>query len=266
MTLRNVKQKDLAFQSTHPVWDATSPRRRARGRCWHFNPRIPYGMRPLLVSGVDTVTSFQSTHPVWDATWARPWTRCPRSISIHASRMGCDVLVLLLGDALPISIHASRMGCDTLRGRQYVHSTNFNPRIPYGMRPNNASDSESSSDFNPRIPYGMRLRPCPGTRPAHAHTDFNPRIPYGMRRGSSALDGLAVLISIHASRMGCDFLVGSVAAAEAISIHASRMGCDEGRVVYLVDDVFQSTHPVWDATARMDIAFHNMEIIARSSS
>ena len=29
---------------------------------------------------------------------------------------------------------------------------------------------------------------------------------------------------------------------------------------------FQSTHPVWDATARMDIAFHNMEIIARSSS
>ena len=30
--------------------------------------------------------------------------------------------------------------------------------------------------------------------------------------------------------------------------------------------VFQSTHPVWDATARMDIAFHNMEIIARSSS
>ena len=153
MTLRNVKQKDLAFQSTHPVWDATSPRRRARGRCWHFNPRIPYGMRPLLVSGVDTVTSFQSTHPVWDATWARPWTRCPRSISIHASRMGCDVLVLLLGDALPISIHASRMGCD-----------------PPSMR---------------RIRAGNR---------------------------------------------------------------------------------FQSTHPVWDATARMDIAFHNMEIIARSSS
>ena len=234
------------FQSTHPVWDATSPRRRARGRCWHFNPRIPYGMRPLLVSGVDTVTSFQSTHPVWDATWARPWTRCPRSISIHASRMGCDVLVLLLGDALPISIHASRMGCDTLRGRQYVHSTNFNPRIPYGMRPNNASDSESSSDFNPRIPYGMRQlgmvdgrrqRLFQSTHPVWDATffnkghvsyakNFNPRIPYGMRPGRDGRGRFDRDFNPripYGMRPNCSRKPNH---GRSISIHASRMGCD----------------------------------------
>ncbi|EDN82191.1 hypothetical protein BIFADO_02319 [Bifidobacterium adolescentis L2-32] len=37
----------IVFQSTHPVWDATSP-----------------------FSGCPTAASFQSTHPVWDETTA----------------------------------------------------------------------------------------------------------------------------------------------------------------------------------------------------
>ena len=61
----------------------------------NFNPRIPYGMR--LVSRIYIIKQdlFQSTHPVWDAT------RSPRVgvhlafISIHASRMGCDVAHLV---------------------------------------------------------------------------------------------------------------------------------------------------------------------------
>ena len=101
------------FQSTHPVWDATlssSPlapsgnfnpripygmrppeRRWSPARSYHFNPRIPYGMRQ---SGVNK------------------WTKAV-SISIHASRMGCDM-----------RRHPAPFGC-----------RNFNPRIPYGMRP-----------------------------------------------------------------------------------------------------------------------------------
>ena len=230
------------FQSTHPVWDAT--------RCESMSI-----CRPI----------FQSTHPVWDATFARPSIRHALQISIHASRMGCD-----LGD-LP-------------DGFQIL---DFNPRIPYGMRPDqhcrplrwhrfqsthpvwdattvemlycrmfviSIHASRMGCDvksflvhrdllyFNPRIPYGMRR----GTDDTFAfHNDFNPRIPYGMRPAARFKIAIPHVISIHASRMGCDSLPSSTC----------RTACE-----------FQSTHPVWDATARMDIAFHNMEIIARSSS
>ena len=78
------------FQSTHPVWDATFCRQRPSTRYRYFNPRIPYGMRQ---SGVNK------------------WTKAV-SISIHASRMGCDM-----------RRHPAPFGC-----------RNFNPRIPYGMR------------------------------------------------------------------------------------------------------------------------------------
>ena len=133
--LREQADAETLFQSTHPVWDATrsGPMRGSTG--WHFNPRIPYGMRP------------PTTPPTFPVT----------AISIHASRMGCDAVVArgvaLSGDFNPripygmrpaqvwrnrhhsaISIHASRMGCDD---NLYLHETDnadFNPRIPYGMR------------------------------------------------------------------------------------------------------------------------------------
>ena len=38
----------------------------------NFNPRIPYGMRPLHEAAKQILGAFQSTHPVWDATmWQR---------------------------------------------------------------------------------------------------------------------------------------------------------------------------------------------------
>ena len=82
----------IVFQSTHPVWDATNTRHQiillrhisihaSRMGCdtmrispestsFHFNPRIPYGMRHLPC--------------VCDIHCCK--------ISIHASRMGCDFL------------------------------------------------------------------------------------------------------------------------------------------------------------------------------
>ena len=58
-----------------------------------------------------------------------------------------------------------------------------------------------SCDFNPRIPYGMRrLRAGSGRTFGH----FNPRIPYGMRPEWEMRIRGRVMISIHASRMGCD--------------------------------------------------------------
>ena len=148
------------FQSTHPVWDAT-----------------------ITSASERTPHIFQSTHPVWDATRQFSLANPFKSISIHASRMGCDYCALVPG----------------------VRPANFNPRIPYGMR------------------HSWR---------SSGHT----RLP----------------ISIHASRMGCDHLHTALVPVFRISIHASRMGCDVALSLVAMVGIFQSTHPVWDATQMAD--------------
>ena len=191
----------VTFQSTHPVWDATTGRaykttrqhyfnpripygmrRSARSRCWccvNFNPRIPYGMRrdrqgrfrgdlgisihasrmgcDLMIAYHAFRQSFQSTHPVWDATHAASSEKHGVQISIHASRMGCDM-------CFRVGLH---------------HPADFNPRIPYGMRPDQAR-----LDSSARISIHASRMGCDrlGVERGTAYLHFNPRIPYGMRR------------------------------------------------------------------------------------
>ena len=127
----------------------------------------------------------------------------------------------------------------------------FNPRIPYGMRhPTTGEQYPPLAYFNPRIPYGMRRR---ANDTFARDLQFQSTHPVWDATLIHAVDQTHVIISIHASRMGCD---GSGRATKQrmwlISIHASRMGCD----VYdssgvLRKSLFQSTHPVWDATNLM---------------
>ena len=177
-------------------------RRVATIRRQHFNPRIPYGMRPASSIDLDAVDS----------------------ISIHASRMGCDGRVVASVLREWISIHASRMGCDFFQSRSLSFQLHFNPRIPYGMRLGRARRT--------CCPYVFQ-----STHPVWDATghigDVHSDLP----------------ISIHASRMGCDAHVRSLRAVPVISIHASRMGCDAALVSGAGrHQQFQSTHPVWDAT------------------
>jgi len=85
--------RDLQIiQSTHPVWDATGCGTAQKFPVLHFNPRIPYGMRLACWTGRSRQAFlFQSTHPVWDATFNAGVSLHFGTISIHASRMGCDV-------------------------------------------------------------------------------------------------------------------------------------------------------------------------------
>ena len=168
---------------------------------FNFNPRIPYGMRRVHVDEDCVLRRFQSTHPVWDATRPRERDTRHTGISIHASRMGCD-LMMQLGGIVPalfqsthpvwdatyacadwptqvkISIHASRMGCD--HGHQprnqsqkiSIHAS----RMGCDAMP--ARWCRICRYFNPRIPYGMRRSV---RRRFRLKGDFNPRIPYGMR-------------------------------------------------------------------------------------
>ena len=75
-----------------------------------------------------------------------------------------------------------------------------------------------------------------------------------------------VQISIHASRMGCDTISPCAPSRRRrISIHASRMGCDSNQQTMQFADIFQSTHPVWDATRHTGYIVGGYEISIHAS-
>ena len=83
---------------------------------------------------------------------------------------------------------------------------------------------KSKQDFNPRIPRGMRLQ---NFHLWKLHAQFQSTHPARDATAPDTLEMIGVMISIHASREGCD--PNPVAAIPAIL-------------------VFQSTHPARDAT------------------
>ena len=101
------------FQSTLPVWGATSRPSKMRRRPRHFNPRSPCGERHLccLYYNINhrnfnprspcgerhphpakskQKERFQSTLPVWGATDLATFAYLAAFISIHAPRVGSD--------------------------------------------------------------------------------------------------------------------------------------------------------------------------------
>ena len=214
----------------------------------YFNPRIPYGMRPQPIKSHFVSGVFQSTHPVWDATLQPTDYAACGHISIHASRMGCDQTIDDYGAFVEISIHASRMGCDRSVDGTGIAVPDFNPRIPYGMRLKIADKSFTVTEFQSTHPVWDATRDL--GRLIRRYANFNPRIPYGMRQVTldwacgtdefqsthpvwdATAGAVAItprwIISIHASRMGCDGFQGRDQPSRGISIHASRMGCDGG--------------------------------------
>ena len=221
----------MSFQSTHPVWGATFAGR-GPGRRWrHFNPRTPCGVRPkaiehalidvqdfnprtpcgvrqFLLSVVSHDTQFQSTHPVWGATRAEPQLTFTPAISIHAPRVGCDLLCAgqvnhdtgtfqsthpvwgaTAGDGLGgcvgnISIHAPRVGCDATPPTPRSSPGHFNPRTPCGVRRLGVQLIKNDGRISihaPRVGCDQMTARSPGGR-----RNFNPRTPCGVRPWSAA--------------------------------------------------------------------------------
>ena len=79
---------------------------------FNFNPRSPWGERPIWVASSPSRVLFQSTLPVGGAT-RRTWAAgASRSISIHAPRGGSDGVLPFFRASI----------------------SNFNPRSPWGER------------------------------------------------------------------------------------------------------------------------------------
>ena len=137
-----------------------------------------------------------------DATILTPHIFPTNRISIHASHAGCDpgsfrpgILLILFQSTHPmrdatapqtdetepvkISIHASHAGCDLLVNIRGCNGSDFNPRIPCGMRP-------------PIKLKNITIKKFQSTHPMRDATS---------RTGSRFIINL---ISIHASHAGCD--------------------------------------------------------------
>ncbi len=240
------------FQSTHPVWGATGMDRLTE---LHYKFQSTHPVWGATAFG-DTVYGgqlFQSTHPVWGATDPIPWVY----------EMDC------------ISIHAPRVGCDPMQQAQLQLFNDFNPRTPCGVRPwLGLQDDAQGRDFNPRTPCGVRPAAIISTPRMPKQFQSTHPVWGATWEHQQMIDEM--MISIHAPRVGCDGREDlEMLQKSQISIHAPRVGCD---AVYRPIDKdhadfnprtpcgvrrpgdrgrpwgrrrFQSTHPVWGATANL---------------
>ena len=149
----------LIFQSTLPVGGATASQRPGwfwplisihapRGgsdksvsefvaRLFYFNPRSPWGERPL------------------DSTIS-----CPKiPISIHAPRGGSDLTWVHWKEFMGISIHAPRGGSDSRPRGPQRRRRNFNPRSPWGERQSETYKTIEDKKFQSTLPVGGATRP-----------------------------------------------------------------------------------------------------------
>ena len=170
-------------------------------------------------------------------------------VSIHAPRVGCDIVVQsnlrllsisfnsrtprgvrrkmedFLDSLYYVSIHAPRVGCDQLLPILASRRLSFNSRTPRGVRLLFEHGAlEFLLGFNSRTPRGVRLYPLDEVLSSYR---FNSRTPRGVRLKSTVPLRLTSTVSIHAPRVGCD-----------PTIPQEAFGHKE----------FQFTHPAWGAT------------------
>ena len=212
------------FQSTRPVWGATTWRTRRRTCSTYFNPRAPCGARLYIHrSG-----------------------RRKAGISIHAPRVGRDPGGRHVQQPDQISIHAPRVGRDGICGFAESSVHNFNPRAPCGARPEERQIIHTSASFQSTRPvWGATIfvklsihfskisihAPRVGRDAALAKNNphawnFNPRAPCGARLCVLHDLPAADVISIHAPRVGRDTVDAAPIVWCKISIHAPRVGRD----------------------------------------
>ena len=145
-----------------------------------FNPRAPRGARLYAAGGSYNFNAFQSTRPAWGATLKHILRWWPRTVSIHAPRVGRDrerisrnVICALFQSTRPA------WGATTPLLATNTEAACFNPRAPRGAR---------------RAALDIRL----------ALSRFNPRAPRGARRRKLSKAPWSLEVSIHAPRVGRD--------------------------------------------------------------
>ena len=214
----------FVFQSTRPVWGATSfSRARLDVQLISIHaPRV--GRDPGRPSNTARISRFQSTRPVWGATDFRTVT-----LTIDAFQSTRPV-----------------WGATSCASSSPGRTAHFNPRAPCGARLQplkKFSIASSISIHAPRVGRDIQQAKIPhcygrfqSTRPVWGATRIgtlqdackrfqSTRPVWGATCYSRA--GCCVgCISIHAPRVGRDYVVTSAWQPSLISIHAPRVGRD----------------------------------------
>ena len=169
---------------------------------FNFNPRAPYGARPIVRQGMQYRTAFQSTRPLRGATSYRP--PVPSGLRFQSTRplRGATVIDDDTSRDELISIHAPLTGRDLRATVRTILRKRFQSTRPLrGATSGLTISTNRLHNFNPRAPYGARLcrRYC-----GRGNLDFNPRAPYGARHSITINVVRAKAISIHAPLTGRD--------------------------------------------------------------
>ena len=166
---------------------------------------------------------FQSTPPIRVATW-RYWRENQfRRISIHATHTGGDHTATSRWRLCQISIHATHTGGDVLWICLLLVRWYFNPRHPYGWRPDQWEQEKGDKTFQSTPPIRVatahrqwkRYRLCISIHATHTGGDWAYR--YNHAR---------TVISIHATHTGGDISQPADRMRPQISIHATHTGGD----------------------------------------
>ena len=212
-----------------------------------FNPRSPYGERPVAIVQTLLPLLFQSTLPLRGATALAAALRRIKRISIHAPLTGSDAFTP-----------------EVFRRKKY-----FNPRSPYGERPEAAAITEVLQGFQSTLPlrgatrYFVRVQPQEGisihapltgsdklkTRGQSSTVNFNPRSPYGERLIPASWGTWSRRFQSTLPLRGATWRIGELLTLRKISIHAPLTGSDgcQPNDVY-TSLKFQSTLPLRGAT------------------
>ncbi len=145
----------------------------------------------------------QFTHPVRDATMLKSSISPNMIVSIHAPRVGCDsnrasssISLIVFQFTHPV------WGATSATSSSSIESKRFNSRTPCGVRPQSAVTQRSQRRFQ-------------FTHPVWGATSSVPLL------------DITYIVSIHAPRVGCDFIRWFWDHLIAgVSIHAPRVGCD----------------------------------------
>ena len=168
------------FQSTLPMWGATTAGAETRWKAANFNPRSPCGERQRTDEIMKQEIKFQSTLPMWGATLAFIGSERSRTISIHAPHVGSDARLI----------------------RNDLIEADFNPRSPCGERQWDQVLHGRPPDFNPRSPCGERLDRVPFFPFVKSISIHAPHAGSDLTAARSACD--SANISIHAPHAGSD--------------------------------------------------------------
>ncbi len=217
-------------------------------RTANFNPRSPCGERLNPEAVAAATQEFQSTLPVWGATIST--TPRPPSTSYFNPRSPCGERLNPEAVAAATQEFQSTLpvwGATISTTPRPPSTSYFNPRSPCGERPGLRAERGKIHDFNPRSPCGERLPPFTHPMQLLFISIHAPRVGSDFIQQSVSLRHVS--ISIHAPRVGSDAHGFLHPRQRGISIHAPRVGSDFDTEKKAHDEaVFQSTLPVWGAT------------------